>query len=536
MQHNIFRGGIHSTSLHSDQLSGVHSNIWKPRITQKLSAHCRSARNIAAGLLLLGTQAFGTTYYVSSSSGSDSNKGTSITTPWKTIKKVNTGRYKPGDSILFKAGDTWTGSNFSATLTPPNSGTSSARITIGSYGTGAAPLLNGANAFATGVSLSQNYITLTGLSLKNFTNEDVHICGSNDTVSYTAMGNAKLYAVYICQGTGNVLDHNTYTAAAGDTGPRAKVFYAQTATGTISYTNNTINLNNLSSSYAPIAMVINGGANGVIQYNVVKGGHISQAYSIKPFPTSPVCGGPATVGGLIADNYAENAIYSSTNGWDGETIEVEGCAAYPLTNITVARNVVLCGSSTLDAIGLYYGQNGAYFGNIMIGTCGGATSEDRFIHASSSSTGNVFYNNTFTGSTGSGQTGILLQSSGNKSENNIFDKLNIGIECASCGGATEDYNLFNSNVSTPIAGSHTSGGHSRTRIDPKFVTSPPAGPNDVKLLAGSPAINSGANLGSSYKLILNPMGIAVPFGTFDQSSGWVIGAFGYLAANGCTDL
>jgi hypothetical protein len=83
------------------------------------------------------SQAFGTTYYVSSSSGTDSNNGTSASSPWKTITKVNGGSYNPGDSILFKAGDTWSGSpNFSAALITPFAGSSGNPITYGSYGTG----------------------------------------------------------------------------------------------------------------------------------------------------------------------------------------------------------------------------------------------------------------------------------------------------------------------------------------------------------------------------------------------------------------
>ena len=52
-------------------------------------------------------RAAGTTYYVSSSGGLDSNNGLSESTPFKTIGKVNSLSLQPGDRALFKCGDTW---------------------------------------------------------------------------------------------------------------------------------------------------------------------------------------------------------------------------------------------------------------------------------------------------------------------------------------------------------------------------------------------------------------------------------------------
>ena len=78
-----------------------------------------------------------TNYYVSSS-GNDSNAGTSENTPWKTLAKVNSFTPKPGDQILFKRGEEWTGS-----ITVNASGTSSSRITYGAYGTGDNPKIYG---------------------------------------------------------------------------------------------------------------------------------------------------------------------------------------------------------------------------------------------------------------------------------------------------------------------------------------------------------------------------------------------------------
>ena len=65
-------------------------------------------------LLGLGSTASGATYYVSSSVGNDSNNGTSVSTPWRTLNKVNTSTFQPGDSILFSRGDVWNDARNSA--------------------------------------------------------------------------------------------------------------------------------------------------------------------------------------------------------------------------------------------------------------------------------------------------------------------------------------------------------------------------------------------------------------------------------------
>ncbi|MBQ2677256.1 MAG: hypothetical protein IJF54_07665 [Clostridia bacterium] len=81
----------------------------------------------------------GTTYYVDSQGGNDSNSGTSSSAAWKTLSKVNSTTFQPGDNILFKKGGVWTG-----TLYPKGSGEKGAPITISSYGTGnAMPLIDG---------------------------------------------------------------------------------------------------------------------------------------------------------------------------------------------------------------------------------------------------------------------------------------------------------------------------------------------------------------------------------------------------------
>lgn len=77
----------------------------------------------------------GTTYYVSPS-GSDSNSGTSPSSPWRTVKRVNYAGLRPGDGVLFQGGATFS----DETLMPGNSGSAGSPIVFGSYGSGNATL------------------------------------------------------------------------------------------------------------------------------------------------------------------------------------------------------------------------------------------------------------------------------------------------------------------------------------------------------------------------------------------------------------
>jgi len=82
--------------------------------------------------------AWGATYYVDATRGSDGNAGTAAESAWKTVAKVNASTFSAGDSILFKRGETWW-----ETLTPPSSGAAENPIIFGAYGSGANPVFDG---------------------------------------------------------------------------------------------------------------------------------------------------------------------------------------------------------------------------------------------------------------------------------------------------------------------------------------------------------------------------------------------------------
>ncbi|MEO8733671.1 MAG: right-handed parallel beta-helix repeat-containing protein, partial [Flavobacteriales bacterium] len=80
-----------------------------------------------------------TVYYISPS-GNDGNNGTSSSTAWKTIDRLNQVTYSivAGDQILFKRDGTYRGIVSVAAY-----GTAAAPVTVGAYGTGAAPVISG---------------------------------------------------------------------------------------------------------------------------------------------------------------------------------------------------------------------------------------------------------------------------------------------------------------------------------------------------------------------------------------------------------
>jgi parallel beta-helix repeat protein len=97
-------------------------------------------RNILmASLLSVSIISSATDYYVSSS-GNDNKIGTTSREPWQSIAKVNSifSTLKPGDRILFKRGDIFTG-----TLNISASGISGSPITIGAFGKGKNPIISG---------------------------------------------------------------------------------------------------------------------------------------------------------------------------------------------------------------------------------------------------------------------------------------------------------------------------------------------------------------------------------------------------------
>ncbi|MHA0856880.1 carbohydrate binding domain-containing protein [Paenibacillus sp. CMAA1364] len=132
------------------------------RISNILRSLLLTAFMFVCGVIFFAVAASAATYYVDQAGGNDSNSGTQTTTAWKTLDKVNSITFQPGDQILFKRGQAWTGR-----LWPKGSGTQNAPIIINTYGTGNLPFING-NGNESAVHLyNQQYWEINNLEITN---------------------------------------------------------------------------------------------------------------------------------------------------------------------------------------------------------------------------------------------------------------------------------------------------------------------------------------------------------------------------------
>jgi hypothetical protein len=161
-----------------------------PYLGENMKIRSTSAAILTTFLMVSGlvagisapASAAGTTYFVSAA-GSDSNAGTSSTSPWKSLTKVNQAVLKPGDTVSFRKGDTWTGG-----IVTTQSGTPTAPITLNSYGSGNAPTVTGGksgNCFR----INGDYTIVDGLRAVSCGYAGFSVYGDRNTVQNSSASN-----------------------------------------------------------------------------------------------------------------------------------------------------------------------------------------------------------------------------------------------------------------------------------------------------------------------------------------------------------
>lgn len=125
----------------------------------------------------------GAAYYVDCQNGNDSNNGTGPGQAWRSLAKANEAPLRPGDSLLFLRGCTWTG-----TLHAAWRGTAANPITIGAYGSGARPRIhNGptdlANAYHNNVEITGAYQVIDSIET-TIVNPPVHTGCQNNPLGF----------------------------------------------------------------------------------------------------------------------------------------------------------------------------------------------------------------------------------------------------------------------------------------------------------------------------------------------------------------
>jgi parallel beta-helix repeat protein len=467
--------------------SGEHCRVTRVKVAASLADLEFMTTTLKVGsFLLLALGAHATTYYVDPATGNDFASSFSSTPALKTLDPINSQIYYPGDKILLKAGYSYSNLNITT------SDATGDPILVSAYGTGPAPTLRSANlSNATGV-------TISGLTLSGSSTLIKVSGGHNNTVTRCTLTNAGTFGVYVSNSPYFTFSDNTY-ADTGTHVHQGKVLNVTGSSGSQAY-GNQITINSASRGVASIYII---DSNDALAYsNTIGGG--SQAIGIK----------------AISRNVTGAKIYGNTisgidnRSGDGEAIEFTGRYGYTASG-SAYRNYIQGNGYTKNAIGVYYGTNVAAYGNVILGPIANTA-----LHYSSGSYGGLAYGNTiynvpiaFSASSGSGLT----------IRNNIVSHAKTVVSTDNRATTTEGYNNF-------YASGSVGAGHIGNTItsDPKFVDATPSSAMGVKLVSGSPNINSGTSLTSTYKYANAPTCSAWPCAAWDQSAnGWNRGAFGF---------
>ena len=118
-----------------------------------------------------------TTYYIRPD-GNDANAGTSPSTAWRTVQRVNDHVFSPGESALFQRGGVW---DASIVLDALDSGADGQPIRIGSYGDGVSPVIDCATSGCDfGVFLDgAQHVTVEDLTIRNAQRYGLYLQGDN---------------------------------------------------------------------------------------------------------------------------------------------------------------------------------------------------------------------------------------------------------------------------------------------------------------------------------------------------------------------
>ncbi|HTJ58451.1 MAG TPA: Ig-like domain-containing protein [Devosiaceae bacterium] len=230
-----------------------------------------------------------TTYYVNSATGSDTNAGTSATAALQSIAAVEKLKLQPGDSVLFARDTAYTGDQ----LTIKYSGTADNPITIGAYGSGAAPVFSGAG---TGISaISTQNVVIKDLTVSdtssnaifahgatNLTIQNVQVIdtgtpahsgaislenSTNVTVEDSTITGVTGDGIWVNGGSGIVLQHNNIGTVQGTTGDNIQV----TGATNVSVLDNSLDMSGQTNSTKG-NLVVNTSEGVTIEGNTLVGG------------------------------------------------------------------------------------------------------------------------------------------------------------------------------------------------------------------------------------------------------------------------
>jgi hypothetical protein len=412
----------------------------------------------------------GTTYYVSTS-GSDANNGTSQSTPWKTIAKVNAATLTAGSSVLFNGGQTFSGS-----LTITASGTSASWITVSSYGTGKAKINAGTG---NGIYIHDaGYVAVTNLvvyggwnSTSQSGNSGAGVWFLNDLTGAQQLGSIKLdqSEVYGFQSGGVLVGGQPSDGTASgysqvyvtnslvhDNGKFGVCVYGTTqAAGSTAYNfpyvyvgynkvYNNLGVSSFTTNHSGDGILVGEVSGGTLEHNVTYNNGWKNGCS-----TAGPCGLWAWDSTNLVFQYNESYGNGTPTGYaDGDGFDLDGGVTnsvvqynyshgnygagfllweYGNTRVSNGGNTVRYNVSQANATDSWYGE-------ITVGATTGTCSN------------NVFYNNTLYNTTGS-CVNDAAGASGSRYYNNIFYATNATAAIVTTANATAwflDNDYYNS--------------------------------------------------------------------------------------------
>jgi hypothetical protein len=411
-------------------------------------------------------------YYFDSVNGNDNAVGTSQSTAWKSLAKMNSYPFKAGDIINLNRGSVWTGG-----LIVSKSGTAVNPITFRAYGIGEKPIFENpgdgiSNTYA--VRINGSYVTLENILARNSFYSGIYI---SQNANYNIIRDIEVTDSGIgvaVNGTNNLITKNyihDLKMIVNDVGGNGNDYGA---VGIEMFNGpNEISYNRLINCHAP-------------SYDFGYDGGAVEIYLLY---------GNAD-GSSFHHNYAEN-----TEGF----IEIHSRnLLYSANNVTISQNVIVNTRSFID-IGLPGYGGGHELKSTQNIKLEQNTYVDSVSRPQSDWTGEVF---SFHGVTPT-ESQIYIR-------NNIIYAMNswwIASTGNPGGGFTHTNNIYYLNPQRSSLGFSLD--PTEKRIDPQFVN---LVGNDFHLKSTSPAISAGASLG----YILDFDGVPLPTGSAPN-----IGAYQY---------
>ncbi len=171
---------------------------------------------LAAACFLCLQETIATNYYLANAGNDTLNTGHSAASPWKSIAKLNTVSYLPGDSVFLKSGEVFRG-----TIIVTQGGMATSRVVFTAYGTGNKPIVSGAEPVSNWILNGAVYqATFNGAVSNFFVNDKEQIIAR--------FPNEHQYLTLDSAGTNHLLDASITSLSVNDiTGAKLCIHTAQ---------------------------------------------------------------------------------------------------------------------------------------------------------------------------------------------------------------------------------------------------------------------------------------------------------------------